>query len=733
MRFIPLVIRLIIYFIAISAPFLSPSIVVFYDKAGFAFHFLLIPIQAVLAWLFAMKEFNWFHAAKKIFGMKISPERKILLIAFILPLIFSVIPGFGEMVIPAYLYTIAIFIFTFLVFNKGIVSLIFIEPCFTGIIFYRLLEFSRAGEEIRQDSFAVIPLFFLLLAVSYLFISIVLYSSSGKGNLKDFKREIILFFIVMAPLILAATLFIPADFLTGNYVLNFRDEKVLSGGSAGDDNGEGELSGIPSDKWGRRSRSSSGSGKQYAVMIVKSTEKDIYAASQYLGGFDKVKGIVTFKEIYGDTPPDIGYDKIDEESFNLLKNQRFLETWQYRFTNPDEYREKSPAFFMSALPDRIVPYLPILIEPTVYTSENYPFAYSYNSESLISPLKINMLPQFEAIPFTEEETEEFASYIDIPLSEKHKKIFENYLKELNIENLAYNEKILAIMNSFSQFQYELGFEDNTSVEKIASFASEKFPGDCTELSNLAAFLGRLSGIPSRIVLGYLASENLQSSKHIQALEILKESLPIIKDVPISELLLVTTAHRHSWVQYYVPQFGWVDFDATSFAIPPLMGDPNSADLVIPIIRGERKNPESYIFPWKVLLALILAILICIALTLYFYKAFLLCYLSVKSKKPTAISFESRYRYILHRFFLSGRTMKTRSMTPIEYGQKEKDFALFAQLFTELLYQENYSGRMREETLAIFDEEYKKLITLSLPKEFLGKIKAFFSMRGIFYR
>lgn len=722
-------IRLAIYFIAISAPFLSPSIVVFYDKAGFAFRFLLIPIQAILAWLFVMKGFNWFHSTKKTFGMRISPERKILLIAFILPLIFSVIPGFGEMIIPAYLYTIAIFIFTFLVFNKGIISLIFIEPCFTGIIFYRLLEFSRAGEEIRQDSFTVIPLFFLLLAVSYLFISIVLYSSSGKGNLKDFKKEIILFFIIMAPLILAATLFIPADFLTGNHVFNFRDEKVIAGGGEG---GEGELSGIPSDKWGSRSKSS-GNGKQYAVMIVRSAEKNIYAASQYLGAFDKVKGIVTFKEIYGDMPPDTGYDKIDEESFNLLKNQRFLETWQYRFTQPEEFRETSSAFFMSALPDRTVPYLPILIEPTVYTSENYPFAYSYNSESLISPLKINMLVQFEALPFTEEEKEELAPYIDIPLSEEHKEIFDDYLKEENIENLNYNEKILAIMNSFSQFQYELGFEDNTSVEKIANFALEKFPGDCTELSNLAAFLGRLSGIPSRVVLGYLASENLQSANHIQALEVLKESLPVIKDVPISELLLVTTAHKHSWVQYYVPQFGWVDFDATSFAIPPIMGDPNSADLVIPIIRGEGQNPESYIFPWKVLLTLILAIFICIALTLYFYKAFLLCSFSVKSKKPAAISFESRYRYILHRFFLSGRTMKTRSMTPTEYGQKEKDFALFAQLFTELLYQENYSAGMREETLAVFDEEYKKLLSLSIPKEFSGKIKAFFSMRGIFYR
>jgi hypothetical protein len=295
----------------------------------------------------------------------------------------------------------------------------------------------------------------------------------------------------------------------------------------------------------------------------------------------------------------------------------------------------------------------------------------------------------------------------------------------------YMKNISAILNAFSTYQYELGFENNTSVEHVTRFIQEKLPGDCKEFSNAAAMLGRRAGIPSRVVVGFLASRALQTPQHRQALAELQRSLDIIADIPLRNLILVTTAHRHSWTQYYIPEMGWVDIEPTSFAIPPPV-DFNNANIVIPIIRQMTDRSEIFVFPWRIIASILLVVVVSIITFLYLYKIILMTALSVKSLRPVEVSFESRYKYILHRLFLSGFPLKTKAMTPIEYGIINNDTLLFTELFTELLYRNAYNSDEYDHVIKKYEEEYLKLKELTKPKGFLKHIKNIFSLRGVFY-
>jgi len=746
---LPLVLRLVVYFIAIAAPFFSPSIVVKYDIPGFAFWFIFIPIQIIITYNFAKGLFPEVSAVRWIkLGKKINISRNLFfpVVVFLLPVLFCIFPGFWSLLQRAYFFTLIIFAFNILIFRIGIVALIFIEPAFIYYIFYKLLDFSRASESAWQNLSYVLPFFYVLLIVLYLFLSIILYGSIGNKKLKEFRKEIIIFFLIITPLLAIAAILIPADHIVNDFIFNFRDEKVFPKGmtgleNEGDSKDDGRLSGIPAERWGNRSRSSaSGENKQYAVMIVSSIEDELYSAWEYLGGFHPIRG---FTQIYNEYTG----GGIDERNLNMLKKQRFLEAWRNPYFIPDEDREEARAFFLSALPERVVPYLPVMIEPTIYSAQRYPFAYSYNSVSMISPITMEILEHIELYDFSGKELEKMAQYLQLPVADKYKKVFDDYLNSAGaviptgglsdstryiLDPEIYKKNIIAIIQGFSSYQYELGYDEDTSVEKISRFILKEFPGDCTEFSNAAAMLARRAGIPSRIVTGYLVSQSFQSPQHIQALMVLQESLDIISDIPLDELMLVTTAHRHSWVQFYIPGMGWIDFETTGFAIPPTGGDLNSAKIVIPIIRQIKDKSDNFIFPWKLIFSIFLVIVILVITLLYLYKFILILTLSVRSLKPSSVSFESRYRYVLHRFFLAGYPLKTKTMTPVEYGEINKDALLFTELFTELLYRNVYSSDEYDLVTKRFDEEYFRLKEVTKPKGLLKHIKRFFSLRGVFY-
>ena len=199
----------------------------------------------------------------------------------------------------------------------------------------------------------------------------------------------------------------------------------------------------------------------------------------------------------------------------------------------------------------------------------------------------------------------------------------------------YYARIEALMQGFSTYQYQLGFDDNMDLYDIEEFLFTAKSGDCTEFSNSLALLARFIGVPSRVVTGYLATRGLQTQYHTEGLAMLRQSIPRLQEYDIDSLYLVTTAHRHSWTQLYIPPFGWIDFESTSTAIPPeSSGDANSRRIVIPIIEAQKNRSRETAFKWDVLFRIILSLTALSLASVYAYKAVRRIRLSAASA-PTA--------------------------------------------------------------------------------------------------
>lgn len=78
-------------------------------------------------------------------------------------------------------------------------------------------------------------------------------------------------------------------------------------------------------------------------------------------------------------------------------------------------------------------------------------------------------------------------------------------------------------------------------DPLASFLFDRKMGDCQYFSTAMVILLRVSGIPSRVVNGFLLGEYNR----------------------LGGYYLVRHRHAHSWVEVYFPGQGWVEFDPTS--------------------------------------------------------------------------------------------------------------------------------------------------------------------------
>ena len=108
----------------------------------------------------------------------------------------------------------------------------------------------------------------------------------------------------------------------------------------------------------------------------------------------------------------------------------------------------------------------------------------------------------------------------------------------------YVGKILAILMSFGDYQYNVSDNDDFSIARLKDFLLDTKDGDCVEFSNTAAMLGRLAGIPSRVVTGYLAADSLQTMAHLRGLAALRSKIKVLQEFPFEDIYLVTDAHSH---------------------------------------------------------------------------------------------------------------------------------------------------------------------------------------------
>ena len=480
--------------------------------------------------------------------------------------------------------------------------------------------------------------------------------------------------------------------------------------------GQAQLEGIPADQWGDSSQQGMGNGedRQYAVMVLASRTDPTYVADAYFSRFD----------------PERGFRFSQDEPLNELTWLRLLETWKNPQPNADRLREPREVVAFTTLSERYLPYRPETVEPTVLNRRFHPFDFSYRATSLMSAAG---RADLEAIPgLSLEEREGLQEYLAVDLPDEYAAVFEQHLAGALEGREGYFQRVAALMESYSGFQYELGFDDSVDTAKMAWFLGEARTGDCTEFSNSMAILSRLAGMPSRVVTGYLASRSLQTMAHIQGLLQLQKHIEPLQQYPLRDLFLVTTAHRHSWVQIYMPGYGWVDFDPTSYALPPVGGgDPNNMNVVIPLIQP-LENPVLFRIPWvPILRGLAMAAFAGLLLT-YLYRFGREAYLWRLAAGQGPRSVRALYTLQLMRLAENGRPLKEPAQTALEYAQGDPPLRRFASLYTMLRYRARYPAGARESLLAQYRDAYRTAERSARRPGLAAALRRALSLRGLRY-
>jgi transglutaminase-like putative cysteine protease len=722
--------RLALYLITFSLPILHPAIVVPYDRVGLIFVFLLVPAQMFIAFYLSPPRFRirtWLLAAIAPIGLFVlfvaGFELSTLLYAFV---------------------AAAVFVLTTLVFKtEGLGrSVAVLEPFLLGVIAYRILSFSRASEELARQASGITQVILILIPLAFLLHGIVLYlsvfhsRSSRRG-----VREVVLFLLIAVPLFLVVSFILPPDFVSHSIALNRVERDIEPEPVPLDERGEGwpggnllseeqwgemlgeqpgeqgernGLEGIPSDQWNEAGLSQGSESKQYAVMVLASPVQPVYAADAYFGEFDSEAGFLLSRN----------------NPLNELAYLRFLETWN----NPDrpleQLRQSTEITYFSTLPERYIPFRPLSIEPTVLKRQYNPFQYSYTATSRLS---LSGPRDWAAIPgLSPEERRRLAPFLQIPLSDEHRRSFLSYLEQALGDTNGYYGRIEAILKSFSTFQYDIGFDDNTSVARMERFLVETKQGDCSEFSNTSAILLRLAGIPARVVTGYLASRDLQSFAHLRGLFMLREAIPELQEYPFGDLYLVTTAQRHSWVQVYIPSFGWVDLESTAYALPPPPGrNPNSMNVVIPLIQGEEPRP-GFRFPWLLALQFLIALAALTLVGIYLFRFARKLYLRSVSRREDLRALKAFYTLLLIQLAERGWEVKRPFLTPMEYAVDHPELKVFAEIYTMLRFRENLEPGARTEAWRALKASYREILEASRRPGLPAALRRAFSLKGLYY-
>jgi hypothetical protein len=183
----------------------------------------------------------------------------------------------------------------------------------------------------------------------------------------------------------------------------------------------------------------------------------------------------------------------------------------------------------------------------------------------------------------------------------------------------------------------------------------------------------------------------------------------------------------------MPGYGWVDFDPTSFAIPPPGGGLlANMRVVIPIITIE-ELPAFAEFPWQVLLrgALMLAVVLLVGIYLYRYG--MIAHLRIRSRGSDPESLHALLTLLLMKLSFNGYALKSPSQTPLEYARTYPELQRFASLYTELRYRERFAEGERAQLRREMLEDYASIVHTARRRGFVGTLQRGFSLRGLSYR
>jgi len=699
--------------------------------------------------------------------------------------------GFGAGAFVPFLAGLISFSFTFLLFHHSgrrffaqWAKLASVEPFFLAWICLRLLNLSRSGEDVAGQSMVLTQFIFVWTAVVFLLHSAVIYLCLYPKSYAKSWKEGLIFLSAAFVVLLLVLVVLPPDFVRNAVINNLLSERIPQrinpsetdrgitqrGGGRRTlprgENGSPGLRGISEHNWSG-SGGDSGENRQYMIKIVASETEPVYMGNVFRGQLDPVEGFMLSPQ----------------EQMNDLANQRFFVTWFSNEREPDIRRERIPVFSLSTLRQKYLPYRPVVIDPTILNEDSGPLRYIHQVESNMHSGDPLLLVRVTPRNFNNRERTALAHYLELPLEPDDLKIFtdylnnaldswqknrreiiqeDRYLKEIFSANQSrenpneitvrndYMEKIIALLVSFSRFQYNLNPNDNHSIASLKHFILESAEGDCVEFSNTLALLGRIAGIPSRVVTGYIAAEGLQTHAHLRGLAALRARIPALQQFPFDNLYMVTNIHSHSWTQFFIPAYGWLDFESTSFSLPPQgMGDFNNWDVVIPILDEDRTFSQVRKFPWQAVIRFILILKVITIVSAYALRYVRELILRLGAQKQDRKGARSLYLLLLAKLAADGQPIKPASKTAHEYSDLFKinikiknltanqheltqiSFKTFADLYSEIRWREFNDTSELEERFKLLRNEYDNILS-TRKRGIIHGIKRLFSLRGLAY-
>ena len=756
--------RLSLYFSVTALILIHPGIAVTFDRISFTQWFIIIPVQAFIAF---------------ISTPKLTFKTRCVIAGVSLLLISAWAGWFGLGTFQLLLAGVVSFTLTYLLFNyPRWAKLAALEPFFLAWVCLRLLALSRSGEDVAGQSAALTQFIFVWTAVVFLFHSVVIYLCLFPKSTGGAVKEGTLFALAAFALLALVLVVLPSDFVRNSVIDNLLPEKIPekvkdssergipqdSGGRRqgrrtvprGDDPHQQELRGISEYNWqnksgrGKKGEGSSKDNRQYMVMIVAADREPVYMGDTFRGQLDPVDGFLPSPQ----------------EPLNKLAKQRFFITWFDNEPEVDTGRERQEVSSISILPQKYLPYRPVSIDPTILSENTGPLRYIhqvvsnthlgdplaliFRSSRPLSSFEKNLLAPYMEISLLDSDADDFKKYLNTAQKkwkEDRNEILTNLTKRDEISKPVneYLETIFALLTGFSTYQYNLSYSDNLNVEMIKDFLLNNTEGDCVEFSNSLALLGRLAGIPSRVVTGYLAAEELQTQAHLRGLVNLRSKIPYLQQFPLNNLFLVTNLHAHSWTQFYIPDFGWLDFEATMFAIPPVgSGDFSTWDVVIPLIDEKRLFSQLRKFPWLAVLraAGIMAIFALVCAYILRYGRELALYLGTRRGGRSGA--RSLYLLLLARLAADGKPVKPASKTALEYAQlfpltklgadafENPHFKNFASIYTELRWREFKDSAQMDERFLLLKQEYHNILKTTRRQGIYGRLMRLISLRGLGY-
>jgi hypothetical protein len=161
-------------------------------------------------------------------------------------------------------------------------------------------------------------------------------------------------------------------------------------------------------------------------------------------------------------------------------------------------------------------------------------------------------------------------------------------------------------------------------------------------------------------------------------------------------------------------------------------DPNSADIVIPIIEPEDVTDRRFEFPWLLALQSLLVLVAAGTVGAYAFRYGRLLYLRAAAKGDSVRSLRSLYTLLLMRLAVEGYPIKPGSRTAAEYADEHPELKGFADLYSSLRYRERLTGGERKEELEKLRGEYRGIVKSAKRNGLPGLIRRFFSLRDLRY-